>query len=147
MLLQLLADAGFDSESNHQLCRAEHGILSLMPAKHGRPAKGSKPPAGHWRKRMRWLLRTKRGRKRSGYTQRWQVETAVSMIKRNLGDELTGLCFWSRCRQMRLRTIVHNIMILLLISGFSTEHTCPVIYRSDLWLFMALPAFCRVPHE
>jgi hypothetical protein len=120
-LLQLLADAGFDSEPNHKLCRDDHGIRSVVPAKHGRPSKGGKPPAGYWRRRMRRLLRTKRGRKRSGYTQRWQVETVMSMIKRNLGDELAAAEYWSQCREMRWLVIVHNIMILLWFGGFSTE--------------------------
>lgn len=36
-ILWLLADAGYDSEANHQLCRDEHGIRTLIPPKHGRP--------------------------------------------------------------------------------------------------------------
>jgi len=114
-LTKLLADAGFDSEPNHQLARDFHGIQSLMPAKHGRPTKGGKPFAGRYRRLMSRRLRTKRGRRRSGYTQRWQVETVMSMIKRNLGDELSGQTPHARNRQMRLLVLVHNCMILLLI--------------------------------
>ncbi|MCX5658805.1 MAG: transposase [Planctomycetota bacterium] len=33
----LLADAGYDSEPNHKYLREEHGIRSVIPAKHGRP--------------------------------------------------------------------------------------------------------------
>ena len=112
-MLTLLADAGFGSESNHELYRSEHGIRSVMPATLGRPTKGGKPPSGYWRRLMRSRLRTKRRRRRCGYTQRWQVETVASMIKRNLGDELSGQSYWSRNRQMRLLAIVHNIMIVL----------------------------------
>lgn len=112
-LLQLVADAGFDSEPNHRLCREDHGIRSLMPPKHGRPTKDGKPFTGYWRRRMVWFLRTKRRRKRCGYTQRWQVETVASMIKRNLGDELASRSYWPQCREMRWLIIVHNIMILI----------------------------------
>ena len=112
-LLQLLADAGFDSEPNHELCRNDHGIRSVLPAKHGRPSQDGKPPAGYWRRRMRWLLRTKRRRRRCGYTQRWQVETVASMIKRNLGEALAAVGYWSQCRELRRLVVVHNIMILL----------------------------------
>lgn len=112
-LFKLLADAGFDSEPNHKLLREEHGIRGVMPAKHGRPGKDGKPPTGRWRRRMRSLLRTKRKRRECGYTQRWQVETVMSMIKRNLGEELSGRSGHSRNRQMRLLVVTHNIMIVL----------------------------------
>lgn len=35
-LAAIAADAGFDSEANHQLARDELGIQSLIPALHGR---------------------------------------------------------------------------------------------------------------
>ena len=54
-------------------------------------------------------LRTKRGRRKSGYTQRWQVETVMSMIKRNLGEELSGQTHHSRNRQMRLLVAVEPV--------------------------------------
>lgn len=127
-LLKLLADAGFDSEPNHLLMRQEHGIQSVMPAKHGRPSKDGKPPKGKWRRLMRSMLRTKRKRRRSGYTQRWQVETVMSMIKRNLGEALSGRSYHSRNRQMRLRVVVHNIMIVLFIQRFATEHSCVELF-------------------
>lgn len=117
----LLADAGFDSESNHVLARQIHGIRSLMPATYGRPSKAGKPPTGKWRRRMRRLLRTKRQRRRTGYTQRWQVETVVSMIKRNLGDALSATTYQSQCRELRRLVIVHNIMIFLWRRRFSTQ--------------------------
>jgi hypothetical protein len=120
-LLTLVADAGFDSEANHRLLREEHGIRSLIPARHGRPARGSQPPAGYYRRLMKSRLRTRRGRRRSGYTQRAQVETVYSMIKRNLTDTLLGRSYPARNREMRLLVLTHNIMILLCGSGFSTE--------------------------
>ena len=112
-LIKLLADAGFDSEPNHTLCRDGHGIVSVMPAKIGRPSKGGKPPSGYWRRRMKRLLRTKRKRKRCGYTQRAQAETGNSMIKRNLTDELTSRSYHAQNRELRLIVLVHNLMILI----------------------------------
>jgi hypothetical protein len=47
------------------------------------------------------------------YGQRWQVKTVASMLKRNLGSALHARTYWSQCREMILRTITHNIMILL----------------------------------
>jgi len=109
----LLGDAGFDSEANHRLLREEHGIISTFPAKHGR--RSDKPPAGHYRRKMR-----ARFNKRS-YGQRAQIETVFSMIKRNLGGTLGARGYWSRCREMTLRVITHNIMIQLRSGSFATE--------------------------
>jgi len=115
----ILADAGYDSEANHNYARDEHGTRSVIPATIGRPT--AKAPTGKWRRFMRSLLGTKPKRRRSGYTQRWQVETVVSMVKRNLGCELGALSYWSRSREMMLMVLTHNITILLLFLRFSTE--------------------------
>jgi hypothetical protein len=101
----LTADAGYDSEANHRLCREEHGIRTLIPPKHGRPT--SKPARGRYRRLMQTRFDTTR------YGQRWQVETVVSMIKRRLGSATTGRSYWSRRRDLMLMVLAHNIMILL----------------------------------
>lgn len=77
-----------------------------MPAQIGRPT--AKPPKGKHRRRMRdhW-----RHIKRF-YGQRWQVETVNSMIKRLLDSALRARTYWSRCREMALRAIALNVMIL-----------------------------------
>ena len=108
--LKLVADAGYDSEQNHRLARRDMGISSIIPPLIGRPT--SKLPTERWRRRMKRMLSTRRRRKRCGYTQRWQAETAVSMIKRNLGDELSGKSAISRRRDLMLKVLTHNIMIL-----------------------------------
>jgi hypothetical protein len=46
----LLADAGYDSESNHVFARDEHGIRTIIPPKAGRPTE--KPAHGHYRRLM-----------------------------------------------------------------------------------------------
>ena len=113
VLLCLAADAGFDSEPNHVLLRHDHGIRGLIPARYGRPSKTGKPPAGCWRRLMKRLLRTKRQRRKHGYTQRAQVETSNSMIKRNLTDELTSRSLHAQNRELRLIVLTHNLMILV----------------------------------
>jgi hypothetical protein len=109
---KVVGDAGFDSESNHRIARQDMGVRSIMPAGSGRPGKDDKPPSGYWRRRMSRQLRTKRGRRRSGYTQRWQVETANSMIKRNLGPALRACSARRRSMELMLRCVTHNLMIL-----------------------------------
>lgn len=106
----LTADAGYDSESNHRLCRDEHGIRSLIPPKSGRPT--TKPATGHYRR----LMQTRFDQPR--YGQRWQVETVMSMIKRRLGPATSGRTYWSRRRDLLLITLTHNIMILWRIEVF-----------------------------
>ena len=76
----LLADAGYDSEANHRLVRETFHIRTTIPPKHGRPTLTLKPLTGKYHERMRTHF------DRRTYGQRWQVETIVSMIKRNQGD-------------------------------------------------------------
>lgn len=108
--LKLVADAGYDAEDSHRVARQDMGIQSIIPAAIGRPTQ--RPPTQRWRRYMAWLLKTKERRRRSGYTQRWQVETVMSMIKRNLGDELSGKSAHSRKRDMMLKVLTHCAMIL-----------------------------------
>ena len=100
----LAADAGYDSEATHQYAREEKGVRTLIPATIGRPT--TKPLRGYWRRQMKSRLHCTR------YTQRWQVETVNSMLKRLLGCELRARSYWSRCREMMLMAITLNIMIL-----------------------------------
>ena len=57
------------------------------------------------------LLRSKRSRRRCGYTQRWQVETVVSMIKRRQGGYVLGRSDAARGRELSLKVLTHNIII------------------------------------
>ena len=106
----LTADAGYDSESNHRLCREQHGIRSLIPPKHGRPSQ--KPAKGRYRRLMQTRFN------KSKYGQRWQVETVMSMIKRRLGPATTGRSHHSRRRDLLLMTLTHNIIILWRLEVF-----------------------------
>jgi hypothetical protein len=103
-----LADAGYDSESNHLAARRELGVRTLIPATTGRPC--SNPRKGYYRRQMR--RRLKAGPDKRCYKQRWQVETVNSMIKRNLGSACRARSTIGRKKDMLLRAVTHNIMIL-----------------------------------
>jgi hypothetical protein len=103
-----LADAGFDSEDNHRLARDELGIRSLIPATGGRP--GANGPTGHYRRLMR--RRFKSGPDKRHYGQRWQAETVNSMVKRNLGSACRARTSLGRKKDLLLRAVSHNIMIV-----------------------------------
>jgi hypothetical protein len=102
-VLTLAADAGYDSEASHEYARNVCGIRTLIPPLIGRPTE--KPPRGYWRRQMKARLHTTR------YTQRWQVETVNSMLKRLLDSALRARTYWSQCRELVLRAITHNVMI------------------------------------
>jgi len=103
-LQQLAADAGYDSEANHRFAREEHGVRTIIPAKHGRPT--TKPAAGRYRRLMQVRF------DRDAYRRRSQVETVISMIKRRQGTHVRGKTYYSQCRDLRLMAITHNVMIL-----------------------------------
>lgn len=103
----LLADADFDAEWVHRGVRS-HGIRTIIPPKRGRPT--DKPPSGHWRRRMKQRF----AQYKRKYGQRWQVETVNSMLKRRLGSALRARQYKSQCREIVLRALTHNVMIVRL---------------------------------
>ena len=103
-----LADAGFDSEPNHRYAREALGVRTLIPATSGRP--GAKPPTGKYRRLMRRHFRNPK--RKAPYGQRWQCETVNSMIKRNLGAACRAKTATGRKKDLRLRAITHNLMII-----------------------------------
>ena len=120
----LLADADFDAEWVHERMRTDYGIRAIIPPERGRPS--DKPPAGKWR---RWM-KTQFARFKAKYGQRWQTETVNSMVKRRLGSALRARTYWSQCREIILRVITHNVMIVAIIRVF---------YRAFLTPFPAMP--------
>lgn len=109
-LLRLVADAGYDSESNHRFARECCDIRTLIPPKHGRPT--SKPAKGRYRRLMQTRFNL------DAYHQRAQVETVMSMIKRRQGAHVRGRTYHSQCRDLRLMALTHNVMILMWIKVF-----------------------------
>jgi len=127
----LAADAGYDGEHRHRFARGTHGVRTLIPALIGRPT--DKPPTGYWRRQMKARLHLTR------YTQRWQVETVHSMLKRLLGSALRARKYWTQCREIFLRILTLNVMIL---------RRMHVFYRAPSWHFStspsAKPSFARL---
>jgi hypothetical protein len=109
---RVVADAGYDSEANHTFARQESRVRSIMPAKHGRPSK--KPTRGHYRRLMQTRF------DRDAYRDRVQVETVMSMVKRRLEAFVRARSAWSQRRELRLKVLTHNVMILLRVEVFYT---------------------------
>jgi hypothetical protein len=107
-LRTVLADAGYDSESNHRIARCDMGLRSIIKAGIGRPSK--KPPRGYYRRIM--SKRLKGSQKGKPYGQRAQAETVNSMLKRNLGDALRARSPKARRNEQLLRVLAHNIALL-----------------------------------
>jgi transposase len=104
----LLADAGYDSEKNHEFARDTCNIKTTIPPRHGRPTK--KLPKTKYRREMRTDF------DKETYGQRWQVETVFSMIKRNFGSALRARNDESQAREMLLLALTHNIAIIQLVN-------------------------------
>lgn len=116
----VLGDAGFDSEPNHRHAREHRGVLSFMPATHGRPT--TKLPTGKYRRQMKQRLSKNYGR----YGQRWQAETGFSMVKRRLASMVNGRGYWSQCRDLSLLAISYNVLLLYAAVGFLHSSCVPL---------------------
>lgn len=105
-LTAVVADAGFDSEANHQLAREELKLDSWIPATTGYPGIPRRP--------YRYLMWQQLGQapQKQLYGQRWQVETVNSMVKRNLGSACRARTAWGRKKDLLLRAVTHNLMII-----------------------------------
>ena len=114
---QLLLDAGYDSEQNHEMLREYLEIESVIPAKIGRPT--NKLPKGKWRRLMATHFDDE------SYGQRWQVETVMHMLKSRLGDALTARTYHARNREMGLMSLAHNLMIVRRSKGFLQSRLIP----------------------
>ncbi len=102
---RVLADAAFDSEANHRLCREELGVRStVIPI--NRRGRGRKWPKTKYRRQMKRRF----PKRKAG--QRWQAESAFSRHKRLLGSALRARSDAARERECYLRVLTHNLMIL-----------------------------------
>jgi transposase len=107
---RVLADAAFDSEENHRLCREDLRVRSTVIPINQRN-QGRKWPKTKYRRQM------KRRFHRRKYGQRWQAESAFSRHKRLLGPALRGRSDASRERECYLRVLTHNIMLLAAVNS------------------------------
>ena len=103
----VLADAGYDSESNHRFARDTHNVKSTIPPKHGRPT--TKPFLGQYRRLMQQEFN------KEIYGQRWQVESVFSRFKRRLGYALRSHSHAARKVECQVRVLTYNLMILYLL--------------------------------
>ena len=100
----LVADAAYDGEHNHRLCREGLGIKkTLIPLNKRRTRKW---PKSRYRRQMKTHF------DKELYNQRWQIESAYSRNKRLLGSALRGRTDDSRERECLLRILTHNLMII-----------------------------------
>ena len=103
-LKRVTLDAGYDSEAVHEMIREELGAHSLIPPKSG-PKNRKWPPTKYRRQMKRCFFRKE-------YGQRWQVESSFSRHKRLLGSSLRATAWPGQKREMYLRVLTHNLMIL-----------------------------------
>jgi transposase len=100
----LVADAAYDGEHNHKICREQLGIKqTLIPLNKRRSRKW---PKSKYRRQMKTQF------DKEQFNQRWQIESAYSRNKRLLGSSLRGRTEHSRERECLLRILTHNLMIL-----------------------------------
>lgn len=98
----VLADAEFDSERNHRHVREVLKADSVIPAKRGK---------ADWKiKGIRAQMRSRFPRKR--YSQRAQVESVFSAVKRKLSARAPGRTSETQRRQAMLLGVAYNIYLL-----------------------------------
>jgi len=100
-----LADAGYDAEHNHRLCREELGVRRTV-IRLNRRNTGRRWPKTPYRRAMR------RRFERELYNQRWHAESGLSQHKRRLGSALTARNDEAQGRELVLRVMTHNLMLL-----------------------------------
>lgn len=112
----ILADAGYDCESNHAFCRDYLGVRALIPVKTRRYVAGPRRP---YRAEMVAALGCAtlgvEGEEapRKTYGQRWLVETLMSVVKRKWGERLTARLPAMQEAQALLRGVVYNVYRLV----------------------------------
>jgi len=104
---RLLADAAYDGEHNHELCREVLGIRSTVIPLNKRRT-GRKWPTSKYRRQMKHRFHNRI------YGNRWQVESSISRNKRLLGSALRARSEESQYRECYVRVLTHNLMILRL---------------------------------
>lgn len=102
---RVVADAAYDGEHNHRLCREQLGIKhTLIPL--NRRNSGRRWPKTRYRRQM------KRRFSQTRYHQRWQIESAISRHRRRLGSAVKARALDAQQREGYLRVLTHNLMIL-----------------------------------
>ena len=100
----VLADAGYDAEHNHRLCREELGVTRSVIALNRRNTGRRWPKTLQAGPRQRFpeLL----------YHHRRHIESGFSQHKRRLGSALSARGHQAQRRELILRVLTHNLMLL-----------------------------------
>jgi transposase len=109
----LLADGGYDAEHNHAYARLTLKIRSTV-IRLNRRNHGRRRPKTEYRRQMvrRFRKKPRGSRHRRVYGQRWQIESGFSRQKRLLGSALRARLWASQKREIHLRVLTHNLMLL-----------------------------------
>ena len=101
----MLADKGYDAQHNHTVCREELGIPSTVI-----PIKGASvgPPLAQ----DTISTADETSIPEAQYRQRSHAESGFSRHKRRLGSALTARHEPTQFRELRLRVLTHNRMLI-----------------------------------
>jgi hypothetical protein len=111
----LLGDAADAAEHWHAQAREGLTIRSTVFPVYRRGSTGrGKPPGGKYRRQMvrRFRKKPKGSRSKRVDGQRWQVESSFRRLKRLLGSALRARRWIAPKREIVLRFITHNLMLL-----------------------------------
>ena len=112
----VLADAGYDAEHNHRLCREDLGVATTIIPVNPRRF-GDQEPRAPYRREMHSNFQ------RKAYGARWHIESTFSAFKRILGSALRARKDDSLDRECLWRVLAYNLTILRsALRRFSTEH-------------------------
>jgi hypothetical protein len=140
---RLLGDAGYESEDAHRFCREELGVESIIPTTiRGRPRHDghSHVVQGKYRRQLHLDFPKKT------YGQRWQIETAFSMLKRRLGSSLRRRRPFAINREVILKVITYNLMIIHCAHVTFQQSSAVPIYPERHWVWLkARPSLLRQP--
>jgi hypothetical protein len=101
---RVLADAGYDAESNHRVAREELGIRSTVINLNRRG--GRRWAQAKYRRQMYRAFPKRK------YRQRAQVESVISRFKRRLTSVLRGRSRTTQAQEVYLRVLTHNLLLL-----------------------------------
>jgi transposase len=121
----IVADAGYDSEATHVYAREELGIITTIPPTASPKSKNL--PHKPYRRLMAEAFDSK------SYKQRWQVETAFSMMKRNLGYTIRAKNELSQNAEIVLLALTHNIQIILFVKELFYRATLSTLHLARMY--------------
>lgn len=97
----LFADAGYDADWVHAVCREQWGIESIIkPVTH----RADGTLGGEYRPKM-----TKRTMKRKGYGRRWHIESFFSGLKRMMGSALNARKDANLTKEAVIRVLAYSL--------------------------------------